>query len=654
MGEPDPEVTYRQLASGDVARIREAARPLASAQSSLTEAIDALDSGRTTAQGGWHGTAADSAVNSIAIGGRASQTAQTRIGWAAQILDSLADRYGQVRTAADEAIGVWRSRVAGTDETALARQVNGVLSGLRDSWGQTLQAHASKLDEIEPAFNAEAGTQPNWASTATTGTLAVPPPSTDPKQVAQWWAGLSETERDQLLAARFDELGRLRGLPADVLDAANTRRVQVDQARYGGQRVQLDDQIAARARELGLDPADTEKLRESNDPALNSLLDQRSTVDRRLANANAAAQRILDAEKLAQQHGIDDTYVLSYDPDGPGRKEGTLAIAFGNPDTADNLAVVVPGTATTLASGFPNGSAADLWSQMGEAAPGSRNSTIAWLGYDAPTWDLSVATSHNAAEGGQLLAADVDGYRAAAQGPQHLTVIGHSYGSTTVGYAALDGLKADDIAFVGSPGVGASNADQFPMGHDHVWAGAAEHDPIVELTSGDWFTKDGSSTGPYDSSFGANVFGTKDDTNLLGAHSNYYDPGSESLRNLGNIATGHYDAVSGQNPLDSPLPPHLPGSDLPIVGPVIDDLGNVGKETIDIGSETVTGLWDTGGDLVHGDWDGALQDLQHTGTAVLNDAGDLVVGAVGDAGEAGHQLVHAGKSAWDNTVGRLF
>jgi uncharacterized protein YukE len=654
MGEPDPEVTYRRLAGGDVSRIREAARPMQSAQNSLTDAIDALNSGKTTAQGGWQGTAADSAMTSIDIGGRASQTAQTRIGWAAQILDSLADRYGQVRGAADEAIAMWRSRTAGTDETALARQVNGVLTGLRDSWGQTLTAHTSKLNEIEPAFGAEAGDQPNWASTAMSGALTVPPPSTDPKQVAQWWAGLSETERDQLLAAKFDELGRLRGLPADVLDAANTRRVQVDQARFGGQRVRLDDQIEARATELGLDPADTEKLRESNDPGLNSLLDQRSTVDRQLDNANAAAQRIQDAEGLAQQHGIDDTYVLSYDPDGPGRKEGTLAIAFGNPDTADNVAVVVPGTTTTLANGFPNGSAADLWTQMHGAAPGSQNSTIAWLGYDAPTWDLSVASSHNAVEGGHLLAADVDGYRAAAQGPQHVTVIGHSYGSTVVGYAGMDGLAADDIAFVGSPGVGASNADQFPMGHDHVWAGAAEHDPIVDLTSGDWFTKDGSSVGPYDSSFDANVFGTKDDTSLLGAHSNYYNPGSESLQNLGNIATGNYDAVTGQNPLDSPLPPHVPGSDLPVVGPVLDNIANNGKEMVDIGVETGTGLWATGGDVLHGDWDGALQDLQQTGTAILNDGADILVNTAGDIAETGHQLVDAGKSAWDNTLGRLF
>jgi hypothetical protein len=40
--------------------------------------------------------------------------------------------------------------------------------------------------------------------------------------------------------------------------------------------------------------------------------------------------------------------------------------------------------------------------------------------------------------------------------PSHNTVLGPSYGTTTVGYAARDGngLAARDLIFVGSPGVG--------------------------------------------------------------------------------------------------------------------------------------------------------------------------------------------------------
>jgi hypothetical protein len=228
-----------------------------------------------------------------------------------------------------------------------------------------------------------------------------------------------------------------------------------------------------------------------------------------------------------------------------------------------------------------------------------------------------------------------------------VTVLGHSYGSTVVGYAAMNGLAANDIAFLGSPGVGASSVSQLSPGAGHVWAGMTEHDPIVQTTSGDWFTSDGSSTTPYDKAFGANQFGAGSAENVLHAHSTYYQDGSESLRNLGNIATGHYDAVSEPRWQDSPLPPSLPGSDLPVVGPVIDGVANLGKETVDIVEDVGGGLREAAGDAVHGDWSGAWQSLRATGGELLNDVGDAVVGTVGDVVEGGRDLV-------ENTVGRLF
>src|SRR6201999_343009 len=97
-----------------------------------------------------------------------------------------------------------------------------------------------------------------------------------------------------------------------------------------------------RATALGLDPADEGALR--GNPELADLLDQRQDAQRQLDNAEAAQARVADAQRMSS----DQVYVLSYDPVGPGRQEGTLAVAFGNPDTADNLAVTVPGVGTTL------------------------------------------------------------------------------------------------------------------------------------------------------------------------------------------------------------------------------------------------------------------------------------------------------------------
>lgn len=640
---PDPEVLYARLAAGDAGRIAAAAEPVEAARTALTRARSALDSGGSTAASGWQGAAADRFAARAALSGTATSAAHDRLGQAVQVVEA-AGAYRTMRGAADNAIRAWRTRPAGLDAAAtaqLATRVNDALTTVKDGYERTLRAYAGSLAGIAPAFAETASAEESWGRTAPRSGLTVPPPGSDPRAVVDWWKNLSETERDQLLATRFDELGRLRGLPADVLDDANRRRIEVDGVRLAATHADLDARITRMATELGIDPADEGALRA--DPRLADLLDQRQDVNRQLDNATAADARVREASALSP----DGAYVLAYDPVGPGRQEGLLAVAQGNPDTADNLAVLVPGTATTIENGFPNVSAADLRAEMDTAEPGSRNVTIAWLGYDAPSWDLSVTSPDDAIEGGAALVADVDGYRAAAQGQQHISVLGHSYGSVTVGYAGMNGLAADDIAFLGAPGAGASSVDQLSPGTGHVWAGATEHDPIVQGTSGDWFTADGSSTGPYDESFGANQFGAADGSHLLDAHGQYYEPGSESLRNLGNIATGNYAEVTEPRWQDHPLPPELPGSDLPVIGPAIDAVTGAGREVVDIAEDVGGGLLDTGRHVVGGDWDAAWDELTGTGGELLNDLGDLVIGTAGD-------LVEGGRDIYENTLGRLF
>jgi len=650
----DPEILYGQLASGDAGRIAAASEPVDSAMSALTRARASLDGGGSTATSGWQGTAADSFAARNTLSGTATSTAFTRLEQAAGVIEAAAGAYRTMRGAADNAIQAWRTRPAGLDNaalTALAERVNNALTTVRDGYEQTLRAYAGSLAGIKPAFAETAGAEATWQQTTAQPGLTVPPPNTDPRAVASWWAGLSEAERNQLLATQFDSLGRLRGLPAPVLDQANTQRIEADQARLAATHADLEAQVTQRAAALGLDPADESALR--SDPALADLLDERQATNRQLDNATAAAERVAEARAMSP----DGAYVLSYDPVGPGRQDGVLAVAFGNPDTAEHLAVAVPGTATTLENGFPNREAATLREQMNAAAPDARNATIAWLGYDAPEWGVPVTQPDNARAGGEFLVSDVDGYRAAAEaagGNPHVSVLGHSYGSVAVGYAGMSGLAADDVAFLGSPGVGASSVDQLSSGPGHVWAGATEHDPIVQGTSGDWFTEDGSSTTPYDDSFGANEFGASSDANLAGAHGAYYDDGSESLRNLANIATGNYAEVSEPRWQDSPLPPSLPGSDLPVVGPVIDGVAHLGQEAVDIVEDVGGGLAETGGHLLDGDWDAAWDELTETGGELLNDAGDVIIGTTGDLVEGGRDLVEAGKSLYDNTLGRLF
>ncbi|MCX9191818.1 hypothetical protein C3Y87_10405 [Carbonactinospora thermoautotrophica] len=70
----------------------------------------------------------------------------------------------------------------------------------------------------------------------------------------------------------------------------------------------------------------------------------------------------------------------------------------------------------------------------------------------------------------------VDGIRAVhGSEHRHVTVIGHSYGSTVVGEAAKrpGGLAADDLVVVGSSGMRVDNIDQLQIERRHVWAAAS-------------------------------------------------------------------------------------------------------------------------------------------------------------------------------------
>jgi Alpha/beta hydrolase len=105
--------------------------------------------------------------------------------------------------------------------------------------------------------------------------------------------------------------------------------------------------------------------------------------------------------------------------------------------------------------------AINLYSQSLKADPNDPTAVIAWMGYDAPEFDFQhpesaladptklqqVGSPWMAREGGALLAGDVNGLAVTYDDsiPLHVTVIGHSYGSTTVADAfANSGMHANE------------------------------------------------------------------------------------------------------------------------------------------------------------------------------------------------------------------
>ncbi|MFJ7209895.1 alpha/beta hydrolase [Streptomyces sp. NPDC098789] len=209
-------------------------------------------------------------------------------------------------------------------------------------------------------------------------------------------------------------------------------------------------------------------------------------------------------------------------------------VAMGNPDTARHTAVLVPGTGTQLDKFTGQISRIDkLQDAAGRRTPGAGAdvSVISWMDYDAPEPDLSVATRGRAEAGAQDLRDFTQGLRSAHQGdPTHLTVIGHSYGSTMAGAADAGGagLGADDVLVVGSPGLTVERADQLHVAPSHLWVGAAKDDLVSNDFSGLTLGED-----PKEPGFGAQRMYV--DT---AGHSGYWDEGSQSLNNQGRIIAG--------------------------------------------------------------------------------------------------------------------
>jgi hypothetical protein len=211
----------------------------------------------------------------------------------------------------------------------------------------------------------------------------------------------------------------------------------------------------------------------------------------------------IDAAKgrLNEYHAVDkalsnasDTYLMQFNNSG---SQVWAAVAVGNPDTATNVAVMVPGMTDTVQKTLPVlvSEAADLNAmstrQLVLAGRDPSVSTIAWIGYDVPpspiSGDLSVLSDAGARAGAHNLAPFLQGLHD-ADPDAHVTLIGHSYGSLVTGIA-LEDLKAEglhpvsDALFVGSPGLDATSATQFGLSPDHVFGMNTPNDVVSNLAA---------------------------------------------------------------------------------------------------------------------------------------------------------------------------
>ncbi|MFB6816628.1 alpha/beta hydrolase [Streptomyces sp. NPDC056347] len=351
------------------------------------------------------------------------------------------------------------------------------------------------------------------------------PRDASPAERRAWWAALTDERREEYLAVYPNLIGNLDGIPSLVRDAANRDNLQLLMGELEGR-----DDTRSRTQLAALHEIDRQLQAGSKPPM----------------------------------------YLLGISDEGNGR----AIVAFGNPDTARNVAAYVPGLGTALDGDFAKNDlkrARDT--AIGAQSHDPSSAAIVWLGYDAPQTPIddplgafAVAGDERAERGGVAYRSFMDGIKSTNEHEDsHLTAIGHSYGSRTVGAATQRGggiPGVDDIVLVGSPGVGVDHAEDLGVGKDHVFVGAAENDPVTKLPSkkqsvagvmgllsggpamsylagdavdpGDdelWFGRD-----PASEAFGARRFPVGEGSSLLSgkpisldAHSQYFDPQRDHL-----------------------------------------------------------------------------------------------------------------------------
>ncbi|MGY0231262.1 alpha/beta hydrolase [Longispora urticae] len=374
---------------------------------------------------------------------------------------------------------------------------------------------------------------------------SVPARGTSPAAVREWWRGLSDTERRFLITRHPELVGWLDGIPAADRDLANRLVLEQRRETLGARRAELE----ARGDLSGAEKKELDGIRRT--------LKGLDALDDRLVNSPRGAD---GSEQRAYLLGVDTAH------------DGRAVIAVGNPDEADNVVTYLPGTGADLSKVGGDIARADRMAfDANKLDPTRRTAAVMWLGYDAPD-NLLAATSDKYAKGAETdLSRFQNGLRVTHDGvPSHASIIGHSYGSTTVGYAAREHCGfVDDLIFVGSPGVGVDRAPDLGVGGDHVWSSTAKNDPIqyasnpftpkadlvfgtnpsTERFGGQVFTSDPGDPLIKKKNFSIDIFGhhvgtvsvpSGIDTN---AHSQYWDEHNRSRENIARIVTGHYADV---------------------------------------------------------------------------------------------------------------
>lgn len=294
--------------------------------------------------------------------------------------------------------------------------------------------------------------------------LDAPP---DAETVKGWWNALSADERTALITGLSAVVGNLNGVLYADRGLANRHTLEVELPRA---RARYEELSARVARAEPLSVAERQEY-----AALAERVGALEALKRTLLASTAAAPRTIIA------------LTLGHPP--------LAAVAVGNMDTATNVTVDVPGMGSSVAGSMEawTGGAENLYNEQRKVAQqtgASRDvATVAWLGYEAPAMPLSteVLRSTKAEAGARHLGDFLDGVAAARGWPhgEHLSVVAHSYGTTTATLAAAH-TPVDNLVLLASAGVDprVPNVGAVSVPEGHVWASQAKSDFTANVGRG--------------------------------------------------------------------------------------------------------------------------------------------------------------------------
>src|SRR5690606_38202370 len=189
----------------------------------------------------------------------------------------------------------------------------------------------------------------------------------------------------------------------------------------------------------------------------------------------------------------EDRHLLELDL---SKTRAEAAVANGDVDTADHVAVFTPGFTSTVDGSLEtyDQNMADIRTKSEEIAreagnPDASVATVTYIGYQAPQADVgmltpgeSVANDTAAKDGGKELNSFLNGIDASrGDNPPHLTSLGHSYGSLTSSYALQGGTGVDDAVMFGSPGLGTGDTSDLNVPEGRVMSLEADNDPVADI-----------------------------------------------------------------------------------------------------------------------------------------------------------------------------